>query len=223
VSLDLPSFPDVQRVVVTAIYGGIDVLTDPGLVPPNWQRFCFTDAAEHPAWTVVQTAGFSSDPCRSAKAYKILIHRVFPNALYSLWMDANFHINCDLEALVDRYLHRCDVALHPHPERDCVYDEVLACMHYGKDDPATMSAQVIRYALDGFPRHAGLCAGGVILRRHTESTRLLNERWWQEISRGSRRDQLSFNYVARTLDIPYAPFDANLWSGPLFTYRPHGT
>ena len=53
----------------------------------------------------------------------------------------------------------------------------------------------------------------MILRRHTDAIRRLNEAWWNEIVRGSRRDQLSFNYVAWKLGLSYATFPLSLATG----------
>src|SRR5262249_39834322 len=74
-------------------------------------------------------------------------------------------------------------------------------------------------ALDGYPRHAGLTANGVLLRRHSKPIRQLGEQWWREIHQGSWRDQLSLGYVAWKLGLRYALLDSNCWDGPLFEYR----
>jgi hypothetical protein len=216
----LPLVPGVQRVVFTAAFGTRDRLDDPGPVPSGWEAFCFSDVQTHPRWRVVHVESPFPDPGRSAKVFKIVPHRVFPDALYSLWLDANISLACDLKLLVERELANCDLALHRHPERDCVYEEVLACIRQERDDPAIMCAQVLRYALDGYPRHAGLTANGVLLRRHSEPIMKFSERWWREIDQGSWRDQLSFGYLARKLGVRYALFDSNYWTGPLFAYRP---
>jgi hypothetical protein len=44
----------------------------------------------------------------------------------------------------------------------------------------------------------------VILRRHTPAVAAFNEAWWAEIQAGSRRDQVSFTYVAWKLGLRYA-------------------
>jgi len=36
---------------------------------------------------------------------------------------------------------------------------------------------------------------GVLIRKHTDRVKRLNERWWAEICRGSLRDQISFPFV----------------------------
>lgn len=70
-----------------------------------------------------------------------------------------------------------------------------------------------RYRAEGLPEDAGLIEAPVILRRHTDAIRRLNESWWGEIVRASRRDQLSFNYVAWKLGLRYGTFPLSLASG----------
>lgn len=218
----LPTLPGIDRVVVSAVYGGYEQLADPGVRTPGWPFVCFSDTQDHPGWHVIPWRAPHPDPVRAAKPFKVLLHRVFPDARYSLWMDGNFALNCDLDAMVATYLADADLALHRHPERDCAYEEARVCIAQRKDDVAVMERQMAGYAAEGFPAHAGLAACGVILRRHTEATRLLFERWWEEITRGSRRDQLSFDYVAWSLGVRYAVFDSHFFEGPLFPSRGHG-
>ena len=60
-----------------------------------------------------------------------------------------------------------------------------------------MYDQVKGYQDEGYPSHNGLITGMVILRRHNEEDCIkVMEDWWTEIKYGSKRDQLSFNYVA---------------------------
>lgn len=217
----LPCVRGLERVVFTAAAGARDLLGEPGPLPAGWTAVAFTDGATHPAWRVLPLATGDLGPKRATSAVKLLPHRVFPDARLSLWLDANFRIACDLEALVSDVLADADIALHAHPERDCIYDEALACIELGRDVPATICAQVVRYAQLGFPPRAGLVAGGVVLRRHTAAVAALNDDWWSEVAAGSCRDQLSFDYVAWRRRIPVARFCSDLWHGPLFGWRPH--
>ena len=57
--------------------------------------------------------------------------------------------------------------------------------------------QIETYSLLGYPHKNNLITGMVIVRRHNEDDCIkAMEDWWTEIKYNSRRDQLSFNYVA---------------------------
>jgi hypothetical protein len=77
------------------------------------------------------------------------------------------------------------------------------------------------YRYENYPTGAGLAECPVILRRHTKGTELFNEIWWNEIETHSRRDQLSFNYVAWKLRIRYAVFPGKLNDNDLFEAHKH--
>jgi hypothetical protein len=164
---------------------------------------------------------FDIDPARTAKVYKVMPHRFLPGVAYSLWIDGNILPACHPGDLVNRYLAGADIAVHRHPERDCVFDEADVCARFGLDEARVIDEQMDRYRRAGHPLAAGLAALGVVLRRHTDAVRALNERWWQEIETGSRRDQLSFDVTSRALGLRYATFDSHYFEGPLFDYRPH--
>ena len=116
----------------------------------------------------------------------------------------------NIDELIEKYLSDSNIAFFDHNKnrmdpRDCIYDEYNAIMNLGKndpnqkykDDPQVMYNQVKRYQDEGYPSHNGLITGMVILRRHNEKDCIkVMEDWWTEIKYGSKRDQLSFNYVA---------------------------
>ena len=73
-----------------------------------------------------------------------------------------------------------------------------------------MKKQVERYKIEGYPENLGLSECTVILRRHTNQIKEFNEAWWEEIKNGSRRDQLSFDYVARKMNLKVNYFAGHL-------------
>ena len=210
----------MERVIYTAVVAGKDEVSLPA-VPPGWRRVCFTDGPTYPGWENLPAFSSFSDPVRNAKIHKILSHRFFPLAEVSLWIDGNVEVRCDLDKLVDSYLRTSDVAVHKHRERQCIYDEAMACIELEKDLPEVILRQITRYRSEGYPANAGLAECTILLRRHTAAVCALNESWWQEITQGSRRDQLSFNYVINKLAMSYVIFDSHLFEGPLFKVRPH--
>lgn len=143
------------------------------------------------------------DSRRNAKIYKVLSHLYIKDE-YSIWIDANIELKVSEQELID-LLGEEEIAAFPHPYFDCLFDEANACMAWKKDDPEIIKKQIERYK--NFPKHAGLWACGVLIRKHTERIKRLNEQWWAEICRGSVRDQISFPYVFKDIVKTLEPVD----------------
>lgn len=212
-----------KRVVVyTAIFGEYD-----GLLPqPRMEGVEFVCFTDHPLrgtpWKIKLVAPTNTDPVRSAKVYKILPHRFFPDHDVSIWIDGNMLVTHDLHDLIADHLDSHNMAIFDHNQssadmRDCVYQEYESIIKLGKitgrykDDPKLMKAQIDRYREEGYPPHNGLIVATVLVRRHhaADVVRAM-ERWWQEISFGSRRDQLSFNYTVWCEKVSFAIIEGNI-------------
>ncbi len=161
------------------------------------------------------------NPRRTARLLKVLAHKAFPHVEYTLWVDGCLTPLTPMWQLVDRFLYNHDICVFEHLERGCVYRELEACIRMKKDDPAVMRDQVNRYREEGYPYNHGLGETTAVLRRHNKVTQAFNEAWWDEIKRGSMRDQLSFNYVCWKLGVEYATFEGNRVKSPHFRHRPH--
>ena len=214
---------DRRFTLYTAIADGYDTLKpQPADSLGGIEQVAFLDKAtagsyesHSRGWRVDAMPPFEGDPHRAARFPKINAHLVLPDSDYSLWVDASIGIVSPfpLERLVDLFLQDCDICLFRHYARNSIQEEAEACKAYGLDRAEVIDAQMARYRADGFPDDAGLIEAPVILRRHTEAIRRLNESWWGEVVRGSRRDQLSFNYVAWKLGLRYATFPLSLATG----------
>jgi hypothetical protein len=54
-----------------------------------------------------------------------------------------------------------------------------------------------KYHNEGYPQNNGLATTPIMVRNHNHSDVIKhNEDWWSEIKHNSKRDQLSFNYIA---------------------------
>ncbi|HYV88351.1 MAG TPA: glycosyltransferase domain-containing protein [Candidatus Polarisedimenticolia bacterium] len=166
-------------------------------------------------WRVTAMPPSDRDPHRAARFPKINAHLALPYSDYTLWIDASIGIVSPfpLAHLADLFLQDRDICLFRHYARGSIFEEAEACKAYGLDRPNVIDAQMARYRAEGLPDDTGLIEAPVILRRHTDAIRRLNEAWWGEIVRGSRRDQLSFNYVAWKLGLRYATFPLSLATG----------
>jgi hypothetical protein len=61
----------------------------------------------------------------------------------------------------------------------------------------------------------------VLLRRNTAAVRRFNEAWWEEVEKGSCRDQISFNYVAWKLNQTYGHIPGSRKKSPVAHWTPH--
>lgn len=221
---------DRPRIVVyTAVLGGYDELRPPiGTNRMDARFVCFTDArvAAHTGWQMEYVDGSASVDARVRYARFIKAH---PHTLLgaheiSIWVDANLELVADpaeLAAFVDTR----DIATFAYPStyglRDCIYQEAQACVERGKDDPVLIFEQMARFVSEGYPVHNGLVETSIVVRRNSTGIVVFNEGWWREIKNGSRRDQLSFNYVAHQQRVSYATLPGSRICSAFARYRPH--
>ena len=144
---------------------------------------------------------------------------------YSIWMDGNTSLKVDPEYLIEKYLKNASIACLKHPERDCIYDEACVCQTLNLDQPDTIEDQMNRYRKDKYPENNGLSCTTYILRRHTGKVEEFNRLWWEEICKGSRRDQLSFDYALWKMEMKANWFEVDNFDShkinPYFNYVNH--
>lgn len=194
--------------VYTAITAGKDSLKeDP--IHEGVDQILFTDRPEdhgETKWSIQPACDLFTDPRRNSRAHKILAHQYLDGYDYSLWIDGSIRLLTSPQILIETYLHDADVAMFRHPSRTCIYAEAASCSGAGYDSPEVFAAQLAKYHRAGHPAYYGLNEGAVILRRHNVSTEMFNNAWWSEYCRYSCRDQVSVNYVLRTLGVRLALF-----------------
>lgn len=193
-----------MNILYTAIFGPYDKLED---VDPlgGWKYLCFTDQdLKSESWEIVKIdpsgMTFPEKACRQIKI--IGPDYYLPKHDVSVWVDANITPGIDL----NEFIKGKDYCLMQHPARQSIYDEAIACVERKKDSPAVISAQIDQYVKEFGYAIPGLVATGVLVRKNTEKNKEINAAWWHEVERHSRRDQLSFNYVAHKLGFKYQLF-----------------
>ena len=208
--------------VYTAIFGGKD-----GLLPqkkiPGVDFICFTDAPVRVSpWDVRVVSSNNTDPNRCAKEFKILPHRFLDGYDVSIWIDGNYLIVGDVGEIIETFLRTDGMAVFDHNKtegdaRNCIYREYDSIMELGKstgsykDDPEIMRKQIERYRAEGYPEENGLLFASILIRRHGRpDVRNAMEAWWREIETGSRRDQLSFNYIAWKTGLKFTVIPFNI-------------
>jgi hypothetical protein len=209
--------------VYTAITGCYDSLKpQPAAAMAGSDPVAFLDrdttaalAGRHRGWRVSTVDPPAAAPHRGARFYKINAHLALPDAACSLWIDASIGIVCPypLARLVALFLAEHDLCVFRHHARASVYEEAAACKALGLDRAAIIDAQMARYRAAGLPPASGLIEAPILLRRHSAAMRAVNEAWWTEVQHGSRRDQLSFDYVAWKTGFRHACFPLSVATG----------
>lgn len=212
-------------VVYTAISKGYDTLKP---IPKIWQghaRFvAFLDEPQEAlGWEIRPLCNEFKDPCRNAKMHKVLPHKFFPEADYTLWVDGSVTLKSRLsiQQWPGKFLAKSDLVVFKHSKRRCIYVEGAWCILQGYDDARVIDRQMEKYFEEGYPKDNGLALCLVLFRRRTAQTIQFNEGWWQEIKAHSRRDQLSFNYVASKQRLRFAHFPGFIGRNSHFHWGQH--
>jgi len=205
----------MKVVVYTAIFGGYERPRPPSVINRNVKYMLFTDRpGSVDPWEPVVVAPQWSMP-KTARHYKAVPH-LYMDADVSIWHGGWLQLTKDpLEFL--GYLKDNDIAMEPHKERNCAYQEAAAVVKLKKANKATVNAQMARYRNMGLPERYGLTSAFLIVRRHTDRIAELNEMWWSEIEQFSVRDQLSLMPCMWRLGLDYDRIPV----GPHGFYRTH--
>ena len=128
----------------------------------------------------------------------------------------------DFAAEFVRCVGPAGLSMFPHPDRACIYDEVLASRGMAKYAGLPLAEQVASYRAEGFPAQAGLIAAGLIARRSGQpALARIEAAWWAENLRWTYQDQLSLPVVLWRLGAGYDPVPLNLWNNPWFDRADH--
>ena len=215
-----------KKVVYTAIFGNYDSIKDPDYVNDDWDYICYTDNQNLTSnvFTIKYVQPVFEQKTKNARMIKLLSHIFLINYDFSLWIDGSVKIRGrNIDELIEK--HKNDyIALHKHIKRDCVYDELKACLGLKKDNSEIMTKQIETYQKEGLPENCGIAETAEILRKQrNENTKKLNTLWWNELNKYSIRDQLSFPYVVWKYGFKYGIMEKNQWLDAYFTMHKHSS
>lgn len=153
----------------------------------NYDNYIQMDNLEFPFYNI--KINDNKNPRLKAREIKLKPFEFLPDHDYSIWIDSNFKI------VQPKFEFNYDIVTWKHPDRDCIYDEGMACIRLNKEKPETVFKILHRYRFENYPEHNGLLASGYLIRKNTEEVRNFCYEWWDEVKNNSVRDQLFFNYV----------------------------
>ncbi|XP_073124013.1 probable hexosyltransferase MUCI70 [Henckelia pumila] len=220
---ELEQFHEV--IVASAIFGNYDVIQQPRnigeVARKNVPFFMFIDKETEAymkntsvldggkqvgLWRIIVVHNVPyKDARRNGKVPKLLLHRLFPNVRYSIWIDGKLRLVVDPYQILEKFLWRQNAtfAISRHYSRFDVFEEAEANKAAGKYDNTSIDYQIdyykkeglTPYTLDKLPITSDVPEGCVIIREHIPITNLFSCLWFNEVDRFTSRDQLSFATV----------------------------
>ncbi len=204
--LDLTGKAKKTVAVYTAIFGNYDDLKEPEGPILNADLYCFSDNLNLIGnfFRVIYVPLPLPDAVRSARKYKILGHPIVNKYHYSIWIDAAFRLKFHdaLEVIRKCLPEESDyLATVRNATKNCIYQEYEYIKTVNNrprflDHQHIMDRQIETYRQEGYPENNGLISSGLLIKNNrSKDLQELMLAWWKEITKYSRRDQLSFNYV----------------------------
>ncbi|OAY68411.1 uncharacterized protein LOC109726961 [Ananas comosus] len=219
-------------VVASGIFDGYDIPHQPSNISLRSQKlFCFLMMVDEVSLDFIkQNASVREDseggkwvgiwrlvtlhnppydePRRNGKVPKILTHRLFPQARYSIWIDGKMELVVDPLLILERYLwrgkHTFAVARHKHHKS--IYEEGDAIKRRKRYARPLIDLHMKIYRYEGMepwsPQKrtvSDVPEGAVLIREHTAVNNLFSCLWFNEVNLFTPRDQLSFGYVVYRL------------------------
>nr|GEW14636.1 transmembrane protein [Tanacetum cinerariifolium] len=163
-------------------------------------------------WRIVVVKNLPyTDMRRVGKIPKLLAHRLFQNARYSIWLDSKLRLQLDPLLVLEYFLWRKghEYAISNHYDRHCVWEEVAQNKKLNKYNHTIIDKQFAFYQADGLTKFnpmdpqkllpSNVPEGSFIVRAHTPMSNLFSCLWFNEVERFTPRDQLSFAYTYQKL------------------------
>ncbi|XP_076951451.1 alkaline ceramidase TOD1-like [Bidens hawaiensis] len=243
-------------VVVSAIFGDHDKIRHPkGLGHKTLDNVCFymfvdevtleqlryhnilsnkTKDNRVGAWRIVKVSSeeLYENPAMNGIVPKYLIHRLFPNSKYSIWVDAKMQLVADPLILLHSLLivKGADMAISKHPLYVHTMEEVIATARWKKWwDVDSLRIQIETYCENGLrpwspkkhPYPSDVPDSAIILRKHGVASNLFSCLLFNELEAFNPRDQLPFAYVRDLMKpkIKLNMFDVEVFEHVASEYR----
>lgn len=185
-----------MKTCYTAIFGPYDDVKQPFCKSQHWKYVIYTDQdfnlPKDNVWEIRKVPVMEIGPVKTARWYKINFHKHIETE-YSMWIDATFIINIDLNRWWRRFKDPFTTIQHPFD--DCIYTDIVSCLKGGKGNPSRLTRQFVDYENEGLPKNNGLISSGILMRRKDERVNQFCETWWSQVEKHSFRDQVAFGYA----------------------------
>lgn len=227
-ALDVEYVKKCRFVVASGIFDGYDTPHQPSNISARSKKlFCFLMVVDEVSLNFIQknvsvkhdSSGGKwvgiwrlvtlhdppyDEPRRNGKVPKILTHRLFPQARYTIWIDGKMELIVDPLLMLERYLWRgkYTFAIACHKHHRSIYEEGDAIKRRKRYARPLVDLHMKIYYSEGMRPWSPMKRtisdvpeGAIIIREHTALTNLFSCLWFNEVNMFTPRDQISFGYV----------------------------
>ena len=188
----------LDRIIVyTCITGNYDNLIELTKKEKNIDYICFTNNKNLTSntWNI-KYLNEDIDNWTLARKVKVLSYKYLPKHDISIWLDGAINVLKPVSEFIDKEceLDKYDMVGFKHKFRDCIYDEISACVDMRKETIENAKKLESFLIKENYPKHNGLIESCVLVRKNNDKVNKLMDKWFSIITNYTRRDQLSFNY-----------------------------
>ncbi|KAJ4968545.1 hypothetical protein NE237_015246 [Protea cynaroides] len=245
-----------EVVVVSAIFGNHDKIRQPrGLGSKTLETVCFimfidditlkdlhshnlllNEGQEHKlgVWRIVRVSGELpyENSAMNGVIPKHLVHRLFPNSKFSIWLDAKLQLMVDPLLLIHSLIisENVDMAISKHPYYIHTMEEAMATVRWKKwGNLESLKEQMEVYCQNGLkpwtthklPYTTDVPDSALILRRHGVGSNLFSCLLFNELEAFNPRDQLAFAFIRDNMNpkIKLNMFEVEVFEQIVLEYR----
>lgn len=146
--------------------------------------------AEAEGWKHIPWTAEVGGATKAARSIKVNAPLLFPHHDWYLWLDGSMQIRRPILPLIESFEKH--FAAFRHPEWDCPYEEVKACIARRKDEKKNLDKAWQMLKDSKVKKHSGQLATGVLWRRGNAATRTHAQSWWSAMKATTMRDQCTF-------------------------------
>ena len=216
--------------VYTSVYGGYDKILEPLYRDPMCDYFIFTDQKidDNSIWKKIDfddIPSFINTNFLKNRYVKMFPHKILKEYDYSVYIDGNLQITSEISLMFKDFSSRTGIAMHKHPSNSSIYEEVMYNRRLGKITNSDADFLSNLYKKNNMPDHFGMFEGNVICRCSNNPKCIeIMGKWWDEVYKGVKRDQLYFTYVLFILGYKFqdiALIGDNINANPMFIRYQH--
>ncbi|KAE8720017.1 hypothetical protein F3Y22_tig00109923pilonHSYRG00121 [Hibiscus syriacus] len=159
-------------------------------------------------WRIVKVFSekLYENPAMNGVIPKYLVHRLFPNSKFSIWIDAKLQLTADPLLLIHSLVvsKEADMAISKHPYYVHTMEEAMTTARWRKwSDIDGLTRQMETYCQNGLqpwtphkhPYTTDVPDSALILRKHGVTSNLFSCLLFNELEAFNPRDQLGFAFV----------------------------